>query len=129
MELLEVCLRTTYIQVDNMFFQQKDGMAMRTSLLPIVSNIYIEHYEKLALDSAQHKPSLWLQYANDTSVVWPHGPEQLQKFLHHFNSLRSSIKFTMGIESYSVIPFLDVLFIRKEMTLATKVCRKPTHTG
>jgi hypothetical protein len=28
-----------------------------------------------------------------------------------------------------VIPFLDVLFIRKEMTLATKVCRKPTHTG
>jgi hypothetical protein len=28
MELLEVCLKTTYIQVDDKFFQQKDGMAM-----------------------------------------------------------------------------------------------------
>jgi hypothetical protein len=27
MELLEVCLRTTYFQVDGKFFQQKDGMA------------------------------------------------------------------------------------------------------
>jgi hypothetical protein len=28
MELLEVCLRTTYFQVDDRFFQQKDSMAM-----------------------------------------------------------------------------------------------------
>jgi hypothetical protein len=28
MELLEVCLRTTYFQVDDKYFQQKDGMAM-----------------------------------------------------------------------------------------------------
>jgi hypothetical protein len=28
MELQEVCLRTTYFQVDDKFFQQKDGMAM-----------------------------------------------------------------------------------------------------
>jgi hypothetical protein len=35
----------------------------------------------------------------------------------------------MEIESDSVIAFLDVLVIRKEMTLATKVYRKPNHTG
>jgi hypothetical protein len=28
MELLEVCLRTTYFQVEGKFFQKKDGMAM-----------------------------------------------------------------------------------------------------
>jgi hypothetical protein len=39
MELLEVCFRTTYFQVDNKFFQQKDGMAMGSSLSPIISNI------------------------------------------------------------------------------------------
>jgi hypothetical protein len=32
MELLEVCLRTTYFQVDDKFFQQKDGMGMGSSL-------------------------------------------------------------------------------------------------
>jgi hypothetical protein len=50
MELLEVCLRTTYFQVDDKFFQQNDGMAMGSSLSPIVSNIFMEHSEKLAID-------------------------------------------------------------------------------
>jgi hypothetical protein len=80
MELLEVCLRITYFQVDNKFFQQKDGMAMGSSLSPIIRNIYMEHFEKLALDPVQHKPSLWLQYVDGIFVVWPHGPERLQNF-------------------------------------------------
>jgi len=28
MELLEVCLKTTYFQADDKFFQQREGMAM-----------------------------------------------------------------------------------------------------
>jgi hypothetical protein len=47
MELLEVCLKTTYFQVGNRFFQQKDGMAMGNSLSPVVCNIYMEHFEEL----------------------------------------------------------------------------------
>jgi hypothetical protein len=66
------------------------------------------------------------RYVDDTFVVWPHSPEQLQNFPSHNNSLRPSIiQFTVEIDSNSVIPFLDVLVIRKEMTLATKVYRKP----
>jgi hypothetical protein len=44
-ELLEVCLRTTCCQVDDKFFQQKDGMAMGSSLSPVICNIYMEYYE------------------------------------------------------------------------------------
>jgi hypothetical protein len=128
MELLKVCLRTTYFQVDDKFFQRKDGMAMGSSLSPIVSIIFMEHFEKLALDSAQRKPSLWLWYVHDTFVVWLHGPEWLQEFLSHLNNLRPSIQFSMEIESDSVIAYFDVLVIREETTLATKVYRKPTHT-
>jgi hypothetical protein len=89
-------------QVDDKFFQQKDGMAMGSSLSPIISNIFMEHFEKLALDS------LWLWYV-DTFVVRPHGSEQLQNFLNHIKGLRPSIQFIMDIESDSVIPFQDVL--------------------
>jgi hypothetical protein len=39
--IVEVCLRTTYFQADDKFFQQKDGLAMRSSLSLIVSNIYM----------------------------------------------------------------------------------------
>jgi hypothetical protein len=58
-----------------------------------------------------------------------HGPEQLHNFLSHLSSLSSFIHFTMEIESDSAIPFQDILFIRKETTLATKVHRKSTHAG
>jgi hypothetical protein len=95
-ELLEDCLRTTCFRVDYKFFQQKDDMAMGNSVSPIVSNIFMENSEKLALDSAQYKPSLCLQYVDDTFVVWPHDPERLQDFLNH-NRLRPSIQFTLAV--------------------------------
>jgi hypothetical protein len=99
--------------VDNKFFQQKGGMAMGSSVSPIVSNIFMENFEQFALDSAQHKPLLWLRYVDDTFVSWPHGPEQLQNFLSDLNTLRPSIQFTMEIESDNAIPFLDVLVTGK----------------
>jgi hypothetical protein len=115
--------------VDDKFSHQKDGMARGSSLSPIVSDIFMEHFEKLSLDSAQHKPSLWLRYVDDTFVVWPHGPERLQTFLSHLSSVRSSMQFTVEIKSDSTIPYLDALAVRKGTTLAINVYRKPTHTG
>jgi hypothetical protein len=76
MELLTACMRVVYFQLDDKFFQQKDGMVMGSCPSPIVSNIFMEHFEKLALDSVQHKPSLWFRYFDDTFVVWPRGPER-----------------------------------------------------
>jgi hypothetical protein len=89
MELGEMCMRITYFQVDDKFFQQKDGMAMENSLSPIVSNNFMEYFEKFALESAPYKPSLWLRYVDDTFVVCPYCPEQLHNFLGHFNSFKA----------------------------------------
>jgi hypothetical protein len=129
MKLLEVCPRTEYFQVNVKLFQQNDVMDTGSDLSPMVSNIFMEHFEKLALDSAQYKPSLWFRYVDDTFVVRPHGPEWLQDFLRDLNSLRPSIQFTMEIESNSEIAFLDILVLREATILATKIQRKPTHTG
>ena len=41
MELVEVCLKTSYFQFGDKFFQQKDGMAIGSSLFPVASNLYI----------------------------------------------------------------------------------------
>jgi hypothetical protein len=45
MELLEVCLKTTYFQADDKFFQQNESMAMGSSLSPVESNIFLGHFE------------------------------------------------------------------------------------
>jgi hypothetical protein len=112
-----------YFHVDGRFFQHKDGMAKGISLSPVVSNIIMERFEKLALDSAQHKQSLWLRHVDDIFVILPHGPERSQNFLSHLNSFRPYIQFTMEIEPDSAIPSVDILVIRKGTPLATKVYR------
>jgi hypothetical protein len=129
MELLEVCMKTTYFQFEDKFYQQNDGMAMGSSLSPVVSNIFMEHFEKLAIDTTDLRPAVWLRYVEDTFVVWPHGSTRLQEFLHHLNSLRPTIQFTMEVKTNNTLPFLDVLVTKRGLNLSTKVYRKPTHTG
>jgi hypothetical protein len=89
----------------------------------------MEHFEQLALDSAPHKSAMWLRYVDDTFVVWPYGTEKLQEFFSHINSLRSTIQFTMEMETGNLLPFIDVLVYRSGTALLTKVYRKPTHIG
>jgi hypothetical protein len=93
-ELLEVCMKTTYFQFEDKFYQQKDGIAMSSSLFPVVSNIFKEQFEKLT-ETADLKPAVWLRYVDDTFVVWPHGPRSLQEFLCHLNSAKPTIQFAM----------------------------------
>jgi hypothetical protein len=69
MELLDICLKTTNFQFYGKFYQQKDGMAMGNSLSLVVSNIFMEYFEEIALETADYKPAKWLRYVNDTFVI------------------------------------------------------------
>ena len=110
------------------FYQQKEGAAMGNSLLPVVANFYMEHFEALAIESARLKPATWLRYVDDTFVIWNEGRDKLQDFLEHLNTIRPSIQFTMELEEDGKLSFLDVLVTRGADRLTTKVYRKATHT-
>jgi hypothetical protein len=56
MELLDICLVTTYFQFVDKFYQQKESMAMGNLLSPVVSKIFMEHSEEIALDMADTNP-------------------------------------------------------------------------
>jgi hypothetical protein len=59
MELLDICLKTmySYFQFEGKFYHQGEGMAMGNSLFPVVSNIFMEHFEKVALDTTEYIPA------------------------------------------------------------------------
>jgi hypothetical protein len=80
----------------------------------VVSSIFIEHFENLALGVAGHNHSLGLQHSEDTFLVWSDDLDSLQEFCNRINSLRPIISFTLEIETDSAIPFLDVLVIRED---------------
>ena len=112
MHLTELCLRSTYFQFENQFYEQTDGAAMGSTLSPIIANLFMEHIEEKAITSAPFKHSLWICYVDDTFVILPHGSVLLKRFHEHLNQQCSSIQFTVEAEDNGKIPFLDVLITR-----------------
>ncbi|XP_063969468.1 uncharacterized protein LOC135157522 [Lytechinus pictus] len=128
-DLLEMCLNSTSFRWRDTFYRQTEGAAMGSPLSPVVANMFMEHFEETALQSATHKPKVWLRYVDDTFVVWQHGAEETNNFLRHLNSQHECIKFTMEMENEGSIPFLDTKITRTAQgSLSHQVYRKPTHT-
>ena len=52
--LLEFCLKSTSFVFQGQYYQQMEGAAMGSPLSPIVANIFMEKFEKEALDTVPH---------------------------------------------------------------------------
>lgn len=112
--LLRHVLTTTNIMFQGEFYDQTDSVAMGSSLSPTIDNFYMELFEEIALESAPLKPLCFYRYVDDMCVIWPHGAETLPEFLNHLNRVHPNIKFTMEVEKKGTLPFLDILFSRKQ---------------
>jgi hypothetical protein len=56
LELLYIYLTTTYLQFEDKFYQQKKVGQLEIPS-PMVSNIFMEHFEEIILDTADCKPA------------------------------------------------------------------------
>ena len=71
-ELVRVCLKSTFFTFRECFYEQVEGVAMGSPLSPIVANLFMEKFEKLAIDSYPLKPDMWKIYVDDANIIWPH---------------------------------------------------------
>ena len=115
-QLIELCLRTTYFQFEDKFYEQSEGAAMGSPLSPVIANLYMEHLEETALQTATLHHRLWLRYVDDTFVIWQHGPEELQRFHEHINRQHPNITFTIEQEKEGKLACLDHM-----VNMATKI--------
>ena len=49
-----ICLRSTYFVFQGQYYEQTEGAAMGSPLSPIIANIYMEHFETRAFETAPH---------------------------------------------------------------------------
>ena len=126
-ELLEHCLRSMYFRFQGTYYEQVEGAAMGSPVSAVVANLYMEHFERIALDTAKVRPRLWKRYVDDTCCIVKTGG--VDELLTHLNSVRPSIQFTVEVEKKGCLPFLDTLLTRSTNgALEISVYRKPTHT-
>jgi hypothetical protein len=104
--LFKHVLTSTYFSVGVQFYEQTDVVAMGSPLYPVIGDFFMEDFEKRA--QANYKPLCWFHYVDDICVIWPHGSENLERFLSHMNGLHRNKQFTMEIKRDSHLPFLDI---------------------
>ena len=109
------------------YYQQRHGAAMRSPISPLVTNCYMEQFEKVPISTAHNPPSLWLRYLDDTFIVLHE--YDVEEFTEHINSIDPHIKFTIEPEEDSKLPFLDLCtHILDDGSMKIIISMKPTHT-
>jgi hypothetical protein len=129
-KLFIIAVKQNHFTFEGKTYDQIDGVAMGSSLGPILANIFMSQFEHQALDQYTGTlPSTYRRYVDDTFLIFQH-ENDMDLFFNYLNTCHRNIKFTKEIESNNKLPFLDVL-IRKETdgTLSTSLYRKPTFTG
>uniref|UniRef100_A0A5S6QSY2 Reverse transcriptase domain-containing protein n=1 Tax=Trichuris muris TaxID=70415 RepID=A0A5S6QSY2_TRIMR len=130
-KLVKFCMEDgNYFHWKGSFYSQKRGAPMGSSLSPIIAEIFMEHLEEVAFPTGFQNFHLkaFKRYVDDVFTIVEEGKDR--DLLEHLNSLfLDKILFTMEKETGGQLPFLDLLVMREENRMTTKVYRKPTHSG
>ena len=126
MDLLNLCLTSTYFQYNGKHYKQLHGTAMGSPVSVVVAEIVMQHVEERALATCRQTIPLWLGYVDDTFTAVH--KDEIDAFHDHLNEQNADIQFTKEIEENGKLPFLDCLVSRDNNELRATVYRKPTHT-
>ena len=111
-KLLHRCTKNAHFTLNNKIYIQLDGAAM-VPPGPVSTNIFMVELQRSIIPLLYDDISLWERYQDDTicfiNRIWD------------FEQLHKNIKFTIEIETENKISFLDVLLIRNNSLITTKV--------
>ncbi|XP_041989067.1 uncharacterized protein LOC121740442 [Aricia agestis] len=127
--LIEHCLDGNYLLFRDQYYLQIDGVAMGSPLAPIIANIWMEHFEYLALATGPCTVKLWKRYVDDVFCIINGGQQKIEQYVNYLNSIHPEIKFTYEMEKNRCLAFLDLeIKVKEDGTLSHTVYRKATHT-
>ena len=72
----------------------------------VVANLVMEDVEERAIASYDVHLPFWKRFVDDVCIAVP--MDRVQHFLQHLNGIESTMQFTVEVESYGKLPYLDV---------------------
>ena len=129
---MELCVCNNTFVFNGRVYEQIDGVAMGSSLGPLLANVYMAHLEEefILKSSQSFNPTMYRRYMDDTFCLFRER-EHATKFLEFINSIDPAIQFEMEDEVDDRLSFLDTVIKRSSNNpypeINTKI--KPTDKG
>ena len=76
---------TAFFCFNKKFYKQLQGAAMGSPVSPVIANIYMEHFESLAIPSSPTLIKWWFRYVDDVHSATR--KDQVNKLQEHLNSI------------------------------------------
>ena len=125
-EMLRMCLKSTYFCYDGDYYEQKEGAAMGSPVSAIVANLYMEFFEKLAIETSPVKPTLWKRFVDDIFCILKRGKES--QLFDHLNGIRGEIQFTMESEKNKKTTFFRLRYYEKHRWKLDDIYSQKKHS-
>ncbi|XP_078355921.1 uncharacterized protein LOC144640707, partial [Oculina patagonica] len=94
MDLLNLCLTSTYFQYNGKHYKQLHGTAMGSPVSVVVAEIVMQNIEERALATCRQTIPLWLRYVDDTFTAIPgvNGEQELILLRANLFSLEHALR-------------------------------------
>ena len=96
---------------------------MGSPISHITANIYMEHFESLAIPTSIKLIKWWFGYVDDVHSATR--KDQINKLQEHINFIDAHIKFTKELPGTDGLPFLDTLIKPTPISIESTVYRNP----
>ena len=123
--LLLLCAKNVHFSSDNKLYSQKDGVAIGSTLGPVIVEIVMVNLERNVISKLSTHMTKWKRYEDDKITYIK--PSSIDYVLSVLNSFHENIKLTFEEEKYIKISFLDISIPRYGSSIEVIVYRKFTH--
>jgi hypothetical protein len=129
LRLLEILFDNSFFTYNDQIYQQIEGIAMGTSVAPILANLYLyikldSILEILSSGRPVHDIRLYHRYIDDATGIFNGTEEQLLNFFNHIKEIIAPLEITYEY-SRTEINFLDVTLYSFDDRIHYKTFHKP----
>jgi hypothetical protein len=128
--LLNTILEHNYMQLNDQFYNQNEGLAMGAPTSAILAEIFIQYLEhtKIVKILDKHQIIDYHRHVHDVFIIYNKNIANIESTLNEYNTLHKKINVTIEKEIHNTLNYLDLTITNSYNKLTFGIYRKPTNT-
>jgi hypothetical protein len=118
LNLTNTILEENYIQFNDHFYKQHDGLAMGAPTSAVLTEIFVQSLEHTVIYKILEKHQLidYYRCVDDILIIYNSEYTNIHDTLQEFNTVHSKLKFTLETETRNKINYLDITINKHHYT-------------